>query len=282
MLFVLSPAKSLDFESPIVGLETTEPLFDARAAELIRGLRRFDAASLGQLMKLSEPLARLNVERYAQWRAGARGRPAKPALFAFAGDVYGGIDAASLKPADIAWAQQHALILSGLYGVLRPLDRIQAHRLEMGTALATRAGARLVDFWRDRLAAHLRERLAADDGVLVNLASEEYFDVVAADRLGARIVHCVFEERDAGAPRGWKVVGVHAKRARGLMLRFAIERRARTPRALHGFEREGYAYHASASEAGRLVFRRAQPVQAATPRRPRRSAPQLATTEARG
>lgn len=280
MLFVISPAKSLDFETPIDGLALTEPVFEAQAAELIRGLRRFDVEGLAQLMKLSEPLARLNVERYADWRAGARGRPAKPAVFAFAGDVYGGLDAASLKPADIAWAQQHALILSGLYGVLRPLDRIQPHRLEMGTALATRAGSRLVDYWRDGVGAHLRERLAADDGVLVNLASEEYFGVVAPEELGAKVVHCVFEERDEETPRGWKVVGVHAKRARGLMLRHAIQRRARTPRALRSFSSEGYAFDASASDAHRLVFRRAHAVQATTPRRPRSGAARLAITEA--
>lgn len=277
MLFVISPAKSLDFESPVPGLDATEPRFDERAAELIRGLRRYDVDALAQLMKLSEPLARLNVERYADWRAGARGRPARPAVFAFAGDVYGGLDAPSLKKADIAWAQQHALILSGLYGVLRPLDRIQAHRLEMGTALPTKAGARLVDYWRDSVGSHLRERLASDDGVLVNLASEEYFGVVAPEQIEARVVHCVFEERDAKAPRGWKVVGVHAKRARGLMLRHAIQRRARTPRALRSFASEGYAYDAAASDAHRLVFRRAHAVPAATPRRP---APRPATTEA--
>lgn len=277
MLFVISPAKSLDFESPAPTLEATEPRFDERAAELIRGLRRFDVEALAQLMKLSEPLARLNVERYADWRPGARGRVAKPAVFAFAGDVYGGLDAPSLRPADIAWAQQHALILSGLYGVLRPLDRIQPHRLEMGTALATRAGPRLIDYWRDEVGEHLRERLAADDGVLVNLASEEYFSVVAPERLEAKVVHCVFEERDAKAPRGWKVVGVHAKRARGLMLRHAIQRRASTPRALRSFSSEGYAFDASASDANRLVFRRAHAVAATTPRRPRSP---LATTEA--
>jgi len=277
MLFVISPAKSLDFESPIPGLEATEPCFDERAAELIRGLRRYDVDALAQLMKLSEPLARLNVERYADWRAGARGRPAKPAVFAFAGDVYGGLDAPSLKPADIAWAQQHALILSGLYGVLRPLDRIQAHRLEMGTALPTKAGSRLVDYWRDHVGSHLRERLADDDGVLVNLASEEYFGVVAPEQIDAKVVHCVFEERDAKAPRGWKVVGVHAKRARGLMLRHAIQRRARTPRALRSFASEGYAFDAAASEVHRLVFRRPHAVPATTPRRP---AARPATTEA--
>jgi hypothetical protein len=277
MLFVISPAKSLDFESPLPRLEATEPCFDERAAELIRGLRRYDVDALAQLMKLSEPLARLNVERYADWRPAARGRPARPAVFAFAGDVYGGLDAHSLKPADIAWAQQHALILSGLYGVLRLLDRIQPHRLEMGTALATRAGSKLVDYWRDEVGAHLRERLAADDGVLVNLASEEYFGVVAPEQLEAKVVHCVFEERDAKTLRGWKVVGVHAKRARGLMLRHAIQRRARTPRALRSFSSEGYAFDASASDAHRLVFRRAHAVAAATPRRPRSSP---ATTEA--
>jgi uncharacterized protein len=277
MLFVISPAKSLDFETPVVGFQATEPLFDPRAAELIRGLRRFDVESLAGLMKLSEPLARLNVERYADWRVGARGRPAKPAVFAFAGDVYGGLDAPSLKPADIAWAQQHALILSGLYGVLRPLDRIQPHRLEMGTALVTKAGSRLVDYWRDEVGAHLRERLAADDGVLVNLASEEYFGVVAPEQIEAKVVHCVFEERDAKAARGWKVVGVHAKRARGLMLRHAIQRRARTPRALRSFNSEGYAFDASSSSAHRLVFRRANAVPAATPRRP---SARPATTEA--
>lgn len=254
MLLLLSPAKSLDYETPAPPVEPSEPRFAARAAELIGALRERSQAEIAGLMDLSDALAALNVARYAAWRPRATARNSKPAVYAFDGDVYGGLDAASLKPADIAWAQQHVAILSGLYGVLRPLDRLQPYRLEMGTRLATPRGKDLYAYWGATIAEHLNERLAGETKpVVVNLASEEYFKAVDRRALKARVVHCVFEDWKGGA---FKIISFHAKRARGLMARYAIGRRARSPKALEGFALEGYAFERAASEPDRLVFRR--------------------------
>ncbi len=254
MLFLLSPAKSLDFSPPQPGLAHTSPVFARDAAELIGVLRQKSPQQIASLMQLSDALATLNVARYEAWRARATARNAKHAALAFNGDVYGGLDAASLGADDLAWAQQHLCILSGLYGVLRPLDRIQPHRLEMGTRLATDRGDNLYRFWGTRIAEHLNRRLAADrTPVLVNLASQEYFKSVDRSVLKGRVIECVFEEGQGGR---YKVVSFFAKRARGLMARFATQHRISTPRQLEGFDLEGYAHAPAASAPDRLVFRR--------------------------
>lgn len=254
MLFLLSPAKTLDYDTAPPAFAPTEPNFVPRAAELIGVLRKHDAQGVARLMDLSPALAELNVARYAAWRPRATERNSKAALFAFNGDVYEGLQAASLKPADVAWAQEHLLILSGLYGVLRPLDRLQPYRLEMGTGLATSRGRNLYAYWGDTIAQHVDERIAAHPSpVVVNLASEEYFKAVRVNALKARVVQCVFEDWKAG---GYKVISFHAKRARGLMARHAITRRARTPKALQSFAAEGYALAKEQSTPERLVFRR--------------------------
>ena len=254
MLFLLSPAKSLDFSPPPPGLAHTSPVFARDAAELIGVLRQKSPQQIASLMQLSDALATLNVARYEAWRARATARNAKQAALAFNGDVYGGLDAASLGADDLAWAQQHLCILSGLYGVLRPLDRIQPHRLEMGTRLATDRGDNLYRFWGTRIAEHLNRRLAADrTPVLVNLASQEYFKSVDRSVLKGRVIECVFEEGQGGR---YKVVSFFAKRARGLMARFATQHRISTPRQLEGFDLEGYAHAPAASAPDRLVFRR--------------------------
>ncbi|MBS0301303.1 MAG: peroxide stress protein YaaA, partial [Proteobacteria bacterium] len=178
----------------------------------------------------------------------------RPAALAFNGDVYGGLQARSLKPAELDWLQQHVCILSGLYGVLRPLDRMQPYRLEMGTRLATERGANLYQFWGPRIAEYLNQRLADEKSpIVVNLASQEYFKSVDRKVLAARVVECVFEERKGAQ---YKVVSFFAKRARGLMARWAAQHKAATPRALQAFDLEGYAFAAAASDADRLVFRR--------------------------
>lgn len=254
MLLLLSPAKSLDYETPAPPVDPSEPLFAARAAELIGVLRERSPAEIAGLMDLSDPLAALNVARYAAWKPRATVRNSKPAVYAFDGDVYGGLDAASMKPADVAWAQEHLVILSGLYGVLRPLDRLQPYRLEMGTRLATPRGKDLYAYWGATIAEHLNERQAGEARpVVVNLASEEYFKAVDRRTLRSRVVQCVFEDWKGGA---YKIISFHAKRARGLMARYAIGRRARTPKALEGFALEGYIFDRAASEPDRLVFRR--------------------------
>ena len=257
MLFLLSPAKTLDYETPVpaaVARKSTEPLFTAQATELVAVLRRKSAAEVAALMELSPALATLNVERYAAWQPQSRPESSKPAALAFAGDVYEGLDANSLKAADLVWAQDHVVILSGLYGALRPLDRLQPYRLEMGTALATKRGRDLYAFWGDAVAQHLNERLAGERApVVVNLASQEYSRVALRPALQAQVVDCQFEDWKGGR---YKIISFFAKRARGLMCRWAVQQRVRTAARLREFSAEGYALDEAASQPQRLVFRR--------------------------
>ena len=257
MLFLLSPAKTLDYDTPVpapVLKKATEPLFTARAAELIGVLRKKSPAQVAALMDLSAPLAELNTARYAAWQPDATAAQSKPALLAFDGDVYGGLDARTLKTADLSWAQEHLVILSGLYGALRPLDRLQPYRLEMGTALETARGRDLYVYWGDSVAEMLNARQAQESApVVVNLASVEYSRVALRKSLRANVIDCVFEDWKDGR---FKVISFFAKRARGLMARYAVQQRARRPAQLHSFDAEGYAFDAGASAPGRLVFRR--------------------------
>jgi uncharacterized protein len=254
MLFLLSPAKALDYETPPSTPTHTQPLFVKQASELIDVLRDKSMQDIAELMSLSDPLAGLNVARYQAWKPKFTPQNAKQAVLAFNGDVYEGLDAKTLQDKDLAWAQDHVCILSGLYGVLRPLDLMQPYRLEMGTKLATDKGKNLYQFWGAQIAQYLNQRAAEQgESVIINLASEEYFKSVDRKALQPRVVVCVFEELKAGK---YKVVSFMAKRARGLMVRYAVEHRATTPEALQGFDTEGYAYVPAASEPDRLVFRR--------------------------
>jgi len=254
MLMLLSPAKKLDFESPLPTSLHTQPLFVDQAAGLIGVLRTKSADEIAALMSLSPQLARLNVQRYADWQPQFSLDNARQAVLAFNGDVYEGLMAAQLPHAALQWAQAHLLILSGLYGALRPLDLMQAYRLEMGTRLANTAGATLYAYWSACVTGYLNERLAGYElPWVLNLASEEYFKVVDAQTLQARVVQCVFQDWKNGA---WKIISFYAKRARGLMARYVIDHAITSPEALHGFDREGYAFDASASSPDKLVFRR--------------------------
>ena len=255
MLILLSPAKSLDLDTPLPAeLPHSLPRCRQEAAQLIEVLRPLAPQQVASLMHLSDALAALNVARYAAWSPRFTAKNARPALLTFNGDVYEGLDARSLARSDLDWAQDHLAILSGLYGVLRPLDWMQPYRLEMGTRLATPAGANLYQFWGDRLAEHLNQRLAGDPApVLLNLASQEYFKAVDRKALRPRVVECVFEDWKGGS---WKIISFHAKRARGLMARHAIQQRARKPEDLRGFDAEGWAHDAAASSTDRMVFRR--------------------------
>ena len=255
MLFLLSPAKSLDYETPVPeGLPHTTPQFVPQSTALIEVLREQSPQQIASLMELSDTLAALNVARYQAWRPRFTAHNSRQAVLAFNGDVYEGLQARSLSADDLDWAQSHVAILSGLYGVLRPLDRMQPYRLEMGTRLATDAGANLYQFWGARIAEHLNQRLAADaTPVVVNLASQEYFKSVDRKVLKARVIECVFEDHKAGQ---YKIISFYAKRARGLMARWAIQQRAATPRRLEEFDLEGYAFHPASSQPDRLVFRR--------------------------
>jgi cytoplasmic iron level regulating protein YaaA (DUF328/UPF0246 family) len=199
-------------------------------------------------------LAALNVARYEAWRPKFSQKNSKQAVLAFNGDVYEGLDAKSLKLKDLEWAQEHVCILSGLYGVLRPLDWMQPYRLEMGTALANPRGQNLYHFWGDGIAQHLNKQLATHKTpVVINLASQEYFKAVDRKVLNARVIDCVFEDYKGGK---YKVISFFAKRARGLLARYAIEKKIQNPEKLKDFKVEGYAYVASESDDNRLVFRR--------------------------
>jgi cytoplasmic iron level regulating protein YaaA (DUF328/UPF0246 family) len=203
---------------------------------------------------LSDNLAALNVARYEAWRPKFTAKNSKQAVLAFNGDVYDGLEAKSLKPNDLEWAQDHVCILSGLYGVLRPLDWMQPYRLEMGTALTNLRGKNLYQFWGASIAQHLNAQLAKDKTpVVVNLASQEYFKAVDQKVLKARVIECVFEEYKGGK---YKVISFFAKRARGLLARYAIQKHIQNPEKLKDFNLEGYAYEDSESDVNRWVFRR--------------------------
>ena len=255
MLIVVSPAKSLDYESPLPVSTHTQPRFLDHSAELIEILRQLGPVEIARLMDISDKLAALNVARYAEWAQPFTPENARQALFAFNGDVYEGLDAATLTAAQIEVAQQTLRILSGLYGVLRPLDLMQAYRLEMGTRLANGRGKDLYAFWGDTISNSLNEELALQGGepVLVNLASEEYFKSVQVKKLKARVVTPVFEERKGD---GYKIISFHAKRARGLMSRYAIANRLKRVEDLKSFDVEDYVFEPRISDQDRWVFRR--------------------------
>ncbi|MDQ7744853.1 peroxide stress protein YaaA [Hydrogenophaga pseudoflava] len=254
MLFVISPAKALDYETPAHVKTFTQPLFVEQASELIAVLREKSPQQVAELMDLSDQLAGLNAARYQAWSPKFTAKNSKQAVLAFDGDVYGGLDAKTLNEDELDWLQQHLCILSGLYGVLRPLDRMQPYRLEMGTRLKTDQGSNLYRFWGSQIAEYLNRRARADKSpVVVNLASEEYFKAVDLKVLQPRVVNCVFEEKKGA---NHKIVSFFAKRARGLMVRYALQHRASTPEQLKGFDLEGYRFAAAASEPDRFVFRR--------------------------
>jgi len=254
MLLLLSPAKSLDYDSPAEGVPHTLPQFVSQSAELIEVLKHKTPTQISELMDLSDNLAALNVARYEAWRPKFTAKNSKQAVLAFNGDVYDGLEAKSLKPKDLEWAQDHVCILSGLYGVLRPLDWMQPYRLEMGTALTNLRGKNLYQFWGASIAQHLNAQLSKDKTpVVINLASQEYFKAVDQKILKARVIECVFEEYKGGK---YKVISFFAKRARGLLARYAIQKHIQNPEKLKAFNLEGYAYEDSESDVNRWVFRR--------------------------
>lgn len=264
MLILLSPAKSLDFTTPLPAdlarAEPHQPLWPGASAELITLLRQQDVAGIAALMALSDDLARLNRDRYKAWRRKATAQNSRPAILAFDGDVYGGLEARSLRPDDLDWAQGHVLMLSGLYGLLEPLHALQPYRLEMGTRLANPAGADLYAYWREKVSAELRKRCGGGrrkaeqpTRPVLNLASQEYARVVDRRAVGAPFTDVVFEDRHEGR---WKIISFNAKRARGLLARHAILNRIEQPAQLAGFSAEGWALDGEVSTPEQLVFRR--------------------------
>ncbi len=258
MLLVISPAKALDFETPPpVPAQGVSP-FLSEAAQLIERLQQLSPQEVSALMDLSPALTELNVERYRRWQREHNAENSRPAIFAFNGDVYEGLQARQLPAAAIEWLQRHLRILSGLYGVLRPLDAMQPYRLEMGSRLLNEAGKDLYAFWRSKIAPLLRQELdrLADEGaprVLVNLASQEYFKAVDVRQLGAPVITPVFQDRQK---EGYRVVSFYAKRARGLMARLLTQRQATSPEEILSFDLEGYRYVPEVSRADAPVFRR--------------------------
>jgi cytoplasmic iron level regulating protein YaaA (DUF328/UPF0246 family) len=260
MLVVVSPAKRLDWTAR-PDVPQTEPAFAAEAVALAAAARRLSKPKLRALMGISEDLAALNKARFAAFSDAPEAQATRPAMFAFAGDTYIGLDARSLDADARAWAEGHLRILSGLYGVLRPSDAIQPYRLEMGSRLKTRRGPDLYAFWGDRIARSLNDAaVAAGTGVLLNCASQEYFGAVDLSALGLRVVTPAFLEEKEDGP---KIVSFFAKRARGAMARFVMERRLRRAEDLAAFDTGGYAFRPDLSEPDRPVFVRAAAAQAA-------------------
>lgn len=254
MILVLSPAKRLDYDTPPATGRHTEPRLLGESAFLIKRLRELSPAQIASLMSLSDPLAALNHERYARWQAPFSPANAKQAVFAFDGDVYDGLQAGTLSAKSLEWLQGHVRILSGLYGLLRPLDLMQAYRLEMGTRLANKRGKDLYAFWGERITELLNADLhAGKSDVLVNLASEEYFKSVRPALLDVQVIQPVFEDWKNGR---YKIISFFAKRARGLMARYAAEHRLKDVEALKQFDSDDYAFVPEASSETSWVFRR--------------------------
>ncbi|MNF39301.1 hypothetical protein D3C84_202680 [compost metagenome] len=257
MLMVISPAKTLDYQTPPVTQRYTQPEHLEHAQDLIAQLRDFTPMQIAELMHLSDKLAGLNAARFASWTQNFTPQNAKQALLAFKGDVYTGLNAEDFSEADFDFAQAHLRMLSGLYGVLRPLDLMQPYRLEMGTKLANPRGNNLYDFWGERISGWLNEALAAQgDEVLLNLASNEYFSAVKRKALDARIIDTEFKDLKNGQ---YKIISFYAKKARGLMARHVIKQRLNNPEQLKDFNDQGYVYSAEQSTLNKLVFLRDLP-----------------------
>ncbi len=254
---VLSPAKNLLEGPAIEGLPTSEPPLLDDTAALSKVARDWSVADLKELMSLSDKLATLNRERFQSFEAAPGPEHARQAVRLFNGDVYLGLDASTLTRDDLVFGQDHLAILSGLYGVLRPLDLVQPYRLEMGTKVRTSRGPNLYAFWGDRIAKVLADRLAShDDPTIVNLASNEYFSAVKVDAIPGRVVTPVFRDVKDGKGR---VISFFAKRARGEMARFGLQQRITTPEGLKAFAGGGYTFQPDASTETKWVFTRPQP-----------------------
>lgn len=260
MLSVISPAKSLDFESSPPFKTHTQPDYLESSKTLIDLLRKLTPAQLSSLMGISDKLAQLNTARYAEWhtpfKLDDQENPARQAIFAFQGDVYIGFDAASQSKEVIERGQRQLRILSGLYGLLRPLDLIQPYRLEMGIKLSTPAGDTLYDFWRERVTNDLRDAIdASGSPVLINLASNEYFKVIDRKRLDRRIISPVFKDEKNGK---LKIISFYAKKARGLMAAWILDNNVDDPEQLKHFDSAGYSFNAALSTENEWVFTRGE------------------------
>lgn len=256
MLVVISPAKNLDYETPLPTKKNSQPAFLDDSAELIKGLRKLAPQDIGKLMGISDKLAAENFDRFQNWKPPFTTKNARPAVLAFKGDVYLGMDAYNFSADDFAFAQQHLRILSGLYGLLKPLDLMQPYRLEMGTAWETKRGKNLYAFWGDKLTLELNKQLKKlKSETLINLASTEYFKAVNEKALNAEIITPVFKDYKNGQ---YKMISFLAKRARGLMSAYIINKRIEQAAELKKFKVDGYSFNAGLTKGSTWVFTRKQ------------------------
>ncbi|MCG8707564.1 peroxide stress protein YaaA [Brenneria sp. 4F2] len=254
MLIIISPAKTLDYTSPLATKRYTQPALLDYSSQLISICKKLTPAQISSLMGISDRLGSLNAGRFNDWHPDFTPDNARQALLAFKGDVYTGLAAENLSEEDFDFAQQHLRMLSGLYGVLRPLDLMQPYRLEMGIKLGNKAGKDLYSFWGDIITDNLNQALSAQgDDILINLASDEYFKSVQPKKLNARLIKPVFLDEKNGK---FKVISFYAKKARGLMSRFIIQNRLTKPEQLKAFNVEGYVFADAESSAHELVFKR--------------------------
>ena len=254
MLAILSPAKTLDYETPLKTKLNSQPIYGRESNQLIKTLRTFEPFEVASLMKISDKLADLNHKRYVEWRNKPAESKTRPAALAFKGDVYQGLEAESFNDNDLKFAQRHLRILSGLYGLLRPLDVIQPYRLEMGTKLNTSKGQNLYDYWGTKLTTGLNEALKeSKEGTLVNLASNEYFGAVQPKLLEGSLLNIGFKEKRNGQ---LKFVSFSAKKARGLMAKFIIKERLKNPDDLKNFDLEDYKFNKKLSSELDWTFSR--------------------------
>ncbi len=252
MITILSPAKTLDFDTEVSISDESAPLFQKEANELVKLLRDYEVDDLSKLMKVSYEIAQLNRERFANWNINGKNENSKQALLAFKGEVYRGLEAHSLNYDDLQYAQNHVRVLSGLYGVLRPLDRIQPYRLEMGTKLNNVHGNNLYEFWGNKITKQLNTDLQNQkEKVLVNLSSNEYFKSLNKKEFEGSIITPVFKEKKGNA---YKVIAVYAKKARGMMTRFILENRIESPEELKAFDEGGYVFDSAMSTKKEWIF----------------------------
>jgi cytoplasmic iron level regulating protein YaaA (DUF328/UPF0246 family) len=256
MLIVISPAKTLDYEAPAKTKVFTTPDYLDYSQRLINRLRNLSSLDISELMKVSSKIAELNFDRYESWKKPFNQKNAKQAILAFKGDVYSGLDAESFKADDFKFAQNHLRVLSGLYGLLRPLDLMQPYRLEMGTKLDTEEGKNLYEFWGSTITEGLNKQLKKiKSDTLINLASNEYFKSVKPKELNATIITPAFKEYKNGE---YKMIGIYAKKARGLLSRYIIKNKLSDPEEIKSFNDEGYRFNKTLSKGNNWVFTRKQ------------------------
>lgn len=253
MLFLISPAKTLDFESSSFTDEKTQAIFQNESSQLIDIMRQFSWEEISKLMKVSEKIAKLNVQRFKDWQLPFDLKNAKQAIFAFKGDVYTGLAVETMDQKGIDYLQDHLRILSGLYGMLKPLDLMQAYRLEMGTKIAHSECSDLYQFWGDKLTDFLNKELEKEHDFVVNLASNEYFKAIKSKKLNKRLITPVFKDEKNGK---YKIISFYAKKARGMMMRFAADQQVKDVQELKRFDYGGYQFCDSESSEDTWIFKR--------------------------